>query len=182
MRRPSQRWRPAIASHTGPTTRFSISRSVSTSSIELGTSLRIQSASHWPFGFTTPSTNRKGMIARNRARGSPRAPFEAGARTNFDMILATKHGATDTTRGSDVELLLDIDLSILGASPSRFAEYEAQVRFEYAWVPVETYIEARARILRRFYDRQPLYRTAHVRNRIEVQAKENLAVALKLGP
>ena len=34
----------------------------------------------------------------------------------------------------DAQLLVDIDLAILGASKSRYDQYEKQVRFEYQWV------------------------------------------------
>jgi predicted metal-dependent HD superfamily phosphohydrolase len=35
----------------------------------------------------------------------------------------------------DAQLLLDVDLAILGAAPARFVEYERQIRAEYAHVP-----------------------------------------------
>lgn len=45
------------------------------------------------------------------------------------LILATCHDAAPQT--CDQQLLLDIDLSILGAPAARFAEYTQQVRAEY---------------------------------------------------
>src|SRR5262249_40856713 len=44
------------------------------------------------------------------------------------LIMATKHDAVPN--GIDAQLLVDIDLSILGAAPARFDEYERQVRLE----------------------------------------------------
>jgi predicted metal-dependent HD superfamily phosphohydrolase len=52
------------------------------------------------------------------------------------LILATKH--TALPMGQDQILLVDIDLSILGATSMRFAEYENQVRQEYSFVPEQT--------------------------------------------
>jgi predicted metal-dependent HD superfamily phosphohydrolase len=49
------------------------------------------------------------------------------------LVLATKHNAAPTS--PDAELLVDVDLAILGAVVERFDEYERQVRQEYSWVP-----------------------------------------------
>ena len=57
---------------------------------------------------------------------------DAAARIHA-LVMATRHAAVP--RGPDEEVLVDIDLSILGAAPARFDEYERQVRAEYAWVP-----------------------------------------------
>lgn len=51
----------------------------------------------------------------------------------YDLIMATKHDAL--VAEPDQQLIVDIDLAILGASPERFAQYDAQVRAEYRWVP-----------------------------------------------
>lgn len=92
------------------------------------------------------------------------------------LVLATRH---DGGSGSpDEDLLLDIDLSILGASPTRFHEYEEQVRSEYSWVADEAYARARARILGTFEERPFLYRTAYFRDRLEAQARRNLRRSL----
>lgn len=89
-----------------------------------------------------------------------------------NLILATRHTAEPSTR--DEEVLVDIDLHILGADPERFDEYEAQVREEYRWVPGPLYRRRRASILRGFQAREPLYRTALCRDRFEEQARSNL--------
>ena len=49
------------------------------------------------------------------------------------LILATLHDAIPAS--GDMRVLVDIDLSILGAPADRFDEYERQIRFEYSWVP-----------------------------------------------
>ena len=88
-------------------------------------------------------------------------------------ILATKHHQP----GDDphARLTVDIDLSILGQPRARFAEYEQQIRREYAWVPDATFATARAEILRRFLVRPALYLTAECRAQFEKPARENLA-------
>ncbi len=88
------------------------------------------------------------------------------------MILATKHNAAPDSL--DAALTVDIDLSILGASATRFDEYEAQVRHEYAWVPEEAFRGARAKILREFLARPRIYSTDFFFDRLEVPARANL--------
>ena len=81
------------------------------------------------------------------------------------LILATRHGddsANMETSGADAALLVDIDLSILGATPERFAQYEAQIRREYAFVPDEIYAVRRRAVLGHFARRDPLLSLIHI--------------------
>ncbi len=88
-------------------------------------------------------------------------------------IMATCHAALPA--GGDQQLLVDIDLSILGAPRPRFLEYEAQVRAEYGWVPGWLFRRKRREILKEFLARQPIYGTPLIRDDIEGRARENLA-------
>jgi predicted metal-dependent HD superfamily phosphohydrolase len=93
-----------------------------------------------------------------------------------EMVLATRHSAAPES--ADAALTVDIDLSILGASPARFEEYEGQVRREYEWVPEAAYRPARAKILGEFLARTCIYTTDFFHDRYESQARENLRRSL----
>jgi len=92
------------------------------------------------------------------------------------LVLATQHHAA--LDDPDTCLVVDIDLAILGAPPARFAEYERQVRAEYAAVPPDEYGRKRRDVLARFLARPAIYRTAALHARFEGQARSNLAHAL----
>ena len=92
------------------------------------------------------------------------------------LILVTQHASLPST--SDEALLVDIDLSILGADPKRFSEYESQVRREYGWVPEEGYCTARAQVLGEFMARPVLYVTPHFQKILEGPARANLRRSL----
>jgi predicted metal-dependent HD superfamily phosphohydrolase len=113
----------------------------------------------------------------NEERSAEWAAREIGepsvlAGTVRELILITRHDVIPTTPD---EQLLDIDLSILGADPPRFAEYETQVRREYAWVPEELFRSGRASLLRRFLARPSIYSTDPFRGLLEAQARANLS-------
>ncbi len=74
--------------------------------------------------------------------------------------------------------LLDIDLAILASDPMRFAEYECQIRQEYAWVEPSLYVQKRQQVLRHFLETQPLYQTPFFQKCYERLAKQNLAQTL----
>ncbi|KJV40692.1 metal-dependent hydrolase [Acinetobacter brisouii] len=93
-----------------------------------------------------------------------------------NWILATQQHLVASE--SDLAYLLDIDLAILGSSPQRFAEYQQQIRQEYAWVDELIYQEKRHAVLRQFYLAQPLYQTQYFQQHYELQAKTNLKQAL----
>lgn len=88
------------------------------------------------------------------------------------LVMATRHDAVP--EGRDAELLIDIDLSILGAERRRFDEYERQVQAEYAFVPDEVRLPRRRAILQRFLDRKAIYATARMHALLEAQARANL--------
>jgi predicted metal-dependent HD superfamily phosphohydrolase len=91
-------------------------------------------------------------------------------------ILATRHEAPATT--PDAQLLVDVDLSILGADEAAYAEFEANVRKEYRWVPSLLFRRKRAEILESFLARSQIYSTAPFQARYELQARRNLAAAI----
>jgi predicted metal-dependent HD superfamily phosphohydrolase len=94
----------------------------------------------------------------------------------YDLIMFTRHAVEPV--GLDAQVLVDADLSILGAPPARFQEYETQVRREYGWVPEATFRSTRARILKEFLGRPRLYCTAQFRERYDAQARRNLQDSL----
>lgn len=87
------------------------------------------------------------------------------------IVATQKHASTDEL---DLQFLLDIDLSILAASPARFVEYEQQIQQEYAWVEPELYAGKRKEVLQHFYQTEPLYQTEYFQQNFELQAKQNL--------
>ena len=101
---------------------------------------------------------------------------EAAERVH-ELIMTTRHEAIPS--GADAELLIDVDLSILGAAPERFDEYERQIREEYGWVPAFVFRRKRAEILEGFLARPSIFSTVHFRSRYERQARDNLARSLK---
>lgn len=95
------------------------------------------------------------------------------ARQVSDLILTTKTHLPGIVR--DAALLIDIDLSILGRSAERFAQFEDGIRQEYAWVPHNVYCEKRAEILRGFLKREQIYITKTIHDRYEKVARENIS-------
>lgn len=98
---------------------------------------------------------------------------DALARRVHALVMDTRHQAQP--QGEAAELLVDIDLAILGAHEARFDEYEQQIAREYASVPEAVRRPRRAAILRGFLARPRLYATEHFASRLEAQARANLA-------
>ena len=102
-------------------------------------------------------------------------PQESAVRVEH-LVLATKHTAAPVS--GDAQLLVDIDLAILGAEEPRFAEYEQQIRQEYASVPQAVFRQRRRAILRAFLDRPSIYSTGYFHAALEQRARANLGRAL----
>lgn len=59
----------------------------------------------------------------------------------------------------DCAVLCDADLAMLAGDPQRYKTYLAEVRAEYAHLPVEEFVRARIAILRKLDQRESLFRT-----------------------
>lgn len=92
-------------------------------------------------------------------------------------IMATRHVASPAD--NDSRLVVDIDLAILGAAPSRYLEFERDVRREYRWVPGLVYRPKRAAILQSFLDRPRIYHWEPAYVRFERQARVNVSGAIR---
>ncbi|XID75656.1 metal-dependent hydrolase [Alkanindiges sp. WGS2144] len=92
-----------------------------------------------------------------------------------DLIMATRqHQGVDI----DQQLMVDIDLSILGSSPMRFDEYMQQIRREYSFVATEVFRQKRMEVLQQFYQRQRIYNTDYFYQHYEQAARNNIQHAL----
>lgn len=125
----------------------------------------------------TASDNEDASADLLKAMASGALP-ETSIRRADAIIRATKkhlvpHGL-DPEDISDLELFLDIDLSILAAAPAIFDNYEVQIRNEYAFVPEPLYVQARCEILRGFLKRSRLYFSDVFHEKWEDRARANL--------
>ncbi|MBB2483680.1 N-methyl-D-aspartate receptor NMDAR2C subunit [Mitsuaria sp. WAJ17] len=90
------------------------------------------------------------------------------------LVLATRdHLASD----ADMGLLLDMDLAILAAPAERFAEYEGQIRAEFAFVPEPDFRAGRRLILQGFLARERLFVTEAMHAAWDARARANLRQA-----
>jgi predicted metal-dependent HD superfamily phosphohydrolase len=92
------------------------------------------------------------------------------------LIMDTLHLQAPTE--PDARLLVDVDLSILGADPARFDESDAQIRAEFAHVPDAEFRQGRRRVLNGFLSRPRLYSTERFYQACEQQARANLQRSL----
>jgi len=86
-------------------------------------------------------------------------------------VLATRGHQGDQP---DTKLLLDLDLSVLGARPLGFAQFEQQIREEYAHVSDEVFAAGRCAVLSGFAARSEIYATPALREELEFRARQNL--------
>ncbi|BFM13612.1 metal-dependent hydrolase [Simiduia litorea] len=97
-------------------------------------------------------------------------------RNVHSLIMATRH--TAEVDDQDQKLLVDIDLSILGATEAIYAQFERDVRKEYRWVPMPIYRRKRKQLLADFLRRDAVFQTAFYRQKCELNALRNLAKAI----
>lgn len=108
-----------------------------------------------------------------RAAGLP----DDVARRVHALVMATCH--REPPQEPDAQLLVDVDLAILGADRERFDESDAQIRREFAHVPEPAFREGRRQVLRGFLARPRIYSTDRFAAAFEQPARDNIARALR---
>ncbi len=127
---------------------------------------------HDAFYDTQRSDNEERSAIRARDTAIEFGVEPVAAQCIYDLVMATRHAAEPA--GIDAQVLVDADLSVLGASIARFDEYEVQVRQEYAWVPEPIFRSKRAEVLKGFLARPQIYSTPVFQQRYEELARSNL--------
>ena len=98
------------------------------------------------------------------------------------LVRATAHASGSPEQAdAATDLVLDIDLSILGKDTLRFMDYEYAVEEEYAPPSIPAFRTARGRFLASMLARPHIFRSEAFRARYETPARAQLA-ALLAGP
>jgi predicted metal-dependent HD superfamily phosphohydrolase len=92
------------------------------------------------------------------------------------LIMATCHNSPPSTK--DELLVVDIDLTILGAREDIYKQFETDVRHEYRWVPGFIFRSKRKEILQSFLIRKRIYQHDYFYEKLEIQARNNLQEAI----
>ena len=86
-----------------------------------------------------------------------------------------KHG-----KYSDAAYLLDMDLSVLGASWSEYQQYAQAVRQEYTHISNVDYLVGRVEVLKGLLGHPTLYLTDYYHSKLENQARQNIEREIKV--
>lgn len=79
------------------------------------------------------------------------------------------------SRDRDTQLFCDIDLYRLGVAHDDFLGHSRDVRAEYGHVSDADWVRGRGEFFRGLLARAPLYQTTYWRDRLEAQARDNIA-------
>ena len=117
-----------------------------------------------------------GKRADNEQASAEWCRRDLGDRAEVELILDTRHAVEPVSELG--RWMVDIDLSVLGAEPSRYDRYEKGVRQEYGWVPWFLFRRKRKQLLLQFLGRPQLYFTEFFQQRLEARARANLQRAV----
>lgn len=79
----------------------------------------------------------------------------------------------------DTNILMDLDLSILGSNTEDYDKYQRSIRKEYSIYPDFMYKKGRIKVLKSMLDAGPIFKTDYFKYKFENQARVNLAEELK---
>jgi predicted metal-dependent HD superfamily phosphohydrolase len=99
------------------------------------------------------------------------------ARRVHALVMATCHREAPTD--PDAQLLVDVDLAILGADRARFDESDEQIRREFGHLGDGAFRDGRRAVLRGFLARPRIYSTERFAAAFEASARKNLGRALR---
>ena len=101
-----------------------------------------------------------------------------GAERVHRLIMATLHNREVNEK--DQKLIVDIDLTVLGASPEVYEEFEQSVRKEYKYVPSFIYRKKRKELLESFLNNASIYNLEYFKNKYEKVARDNISRAIEV--
>lgn len=103
---------------------------------------------------------------------------EAGIERVHDLIMATLHNGS--VKSHDEQLIVDIDLAILGAPPAVYDQFERNVRKEHRLVPWFIYRKKRKELLQSFLSSASIYNLDPFKEKYESTARYNIGRAIDM--
>jgi predicted metal-dependent HD superfamily phosphohydrolase len=91
-----------------------------------------------------------------------------------DLVMATNPDRAREPTG-DAAVLVDADMSVLGADDERYDKYAQAIRSEYAIFPPDEYRSGRGDFLKALHKRESLFRSSWFREKFEARARANIA-------
>jgi len=101
---------------------------------------------------------------------------EAGIVRVGNLIMATMHQRDVSVY--DEQLIVDIDLTILGSPAHIYDQFEQNIRKEYRKVPTFIYRKKRKQLLQGFLNQNNIYHLDYFRSQYEQLAKDNITRAI----
>jgi predicted metal-dependent HD superfamily phosphohydrolase len=95
------------------------------------------------------------------------------------LVYITDHSKIQATNDNDANILLDLDLSILGSQPNDYFSYAAAIRQEYKHIGIKNFLDGRIAFLRDMTNKQEIFKTQYFQDRFEKQARENIKLELE---
>ena len=99
-------------------------------------------------------------------------PFDTVRRIR-DLVIATR--PNESPSNDDARLMIDIDMAIMGASPDRYEQYEADLQREHPHMAEFIYWRKRLEVLKALNTRQRIFQSDAARHTLEARARENIA-------
>ncbi len=101
------------------------------------------------------------------------------SKTDFKYIQLCKESIHATkehkkSANSDINLLLDLDLAILGQNAEKYTSYTQKIRKEYDLYPDFLYKPARRKAMIHFLKQKQIFKTVEFFDKYEKQARENI--------
>ena len=94
-----------------------------------------------------------------------------------ELILATRHDQSPSIHAA--EIIIDVDLAILGQGEEIYRQYANNIRREYSWVEDSQYITGRSKVLEQFLAKPRIYSTLFMFEKYETAARKNMERELK---
>jgi len=119
-------------------------------------------------------TQSRGLLLQDSKKLGLAPTIAAAAGALIDLTADHKKASTLQER-----IMVDCDLSILGAPADIFRAYDRGIRQEYSHIPAPVYKTARRQVLAGFLDQPQIFKTTAFHDRLETAARENLRLATK---
>lgn len=103
--------------------------------------------------------------------------YRSYAEKVYDLIMLTRH--TKTCNYLSGQVIMDIDMTILGSSPLQFKRYDEKIKEEYSFVPEAVYREKRIHFLEKLKNKESIFQTGYFKDLYEKNAQSNIRTLIK---